>query len=106
MSGLAASLMSTRYFRTKRRMMAVVMLPHRPLATRPANTVIACLGKRYCGKTAVRSDTAEPVAKRIENYSGARSSAAAASCGQGQDRQEIQGVVWCQILYFLRANGL
>src|SRR5690349_8973807 len=98
--------MSTRYFRTKRRMMAVVMLPHLPLATRPANTVIACLGKRYCGKTAVRSDTAEPVAKGRGDYSGAWWQAAARQYGQTQDRQKRQAIVCCQILYFLQKNGL
>src|SRR5947208_10919574 len=68
MSGFAASCMSTLYLRTKRRMISVVMLPASALATSPAKTVIACFGKRYCGSTAVRSDTMGNPSEKLGNY--------------------------------------
>src|SRR5882672_322909 len=68
MSGLAASLMFTPYRATKRRMAAVVSEPALADANLPASAVSACLGYRYCGRTARRADTLGSTRKGGEVY--------------------------------------
>src|SRR4051812_7431754 len=60
MSELSASSMLTWYLATKRRMISVVTQPRSREATKPAKEVSACLGNRYWGRTANRSDTRRP----------------------------------------------
>src|SRR5258706_5141092 len=68
MSGLAASLMFTPYRATKRRVAAVVSEPALADANLPASAVSACLGYRYCGRTARRADTFGSTRKGGEVY--------------------------------------
>src|SRR4051812_30125212 len=76
MSGLCASAILTPYLPTNQRIKRVVAPPSLALAARPASAVSACLGIRYWGRTARRSDTVWAYGKdNRRNYSGGKGGA-------------------------------
>src|SRR5262245_2045739 len=64
MSGFAASLMSTPYFRTNQRITACVCAPCGLAASAPMLSVSSRFGRRYCGRTGRRWRTETAAARR------------------------------------------